>query len=543
MNNIANNAFWGQRIYKNEQNKYVFKKIKLQDLHISKPSILILGGNATTSNLATNGYIKQIEKLLGIKNNDQLVDIYSINYNKCDKTTGNINNEEIEQIINSTFLPLITDNNGKKLDKKFAIRNIRNINIFTHCLGAKVVDIIFDNLYDKMLNKLKYDTDDIKDILSQVVHISYAPLTCNNKNITNIYFKSLDDKKVLAFKNELLEFQHKPESQILSTNLNNEPYLNICEIYKNNNSIHIYTNKLNNLETNDSHCLSEVIKKDNWIIREYHRADTISTLMSFALSIAINNSIENYIKQNEYYPLLSIDDFVNYLSINLANEKNSYKETKFKRLLEQQTKRYNNLISFQEYLTQNNITEEELINGKADTDKIIADINTINFNNSNYSSSYFIFKIISHFKYEIIKNTISITTTNPKQEFIVLQNGDVVINNLTSLTNSIALRIKNYELKNSVKISIENNFINSKVYVSPNYESYGKKKVKSIEELLINWDKENIENLHSPPIVLSSLQTTAIYNVLKFLNITKENEIILNNVKIQKLTKKEKIKE
>ena len=543
MNNIANNAFWGQRIYKNEQNKYVFRKIKLQDLHISKPSILILGGNATISNLATNGYIKQIEKLLGIKNNDQLVDIYSINYSKCDKTTGNINNEEIEQIINSTFLPLITDNNGKKLDKKFAIRNIRNINIFTHCLGAKVVDIIFDNLYDKMLNKLKYDTDDIKDILSQVVHISYAPLTCNNKNITNIYFKSLDDKKVLTFKNELLEFQHKPESQILSTNLNNEPYLNICEIYKNNNSIHIYTNKLNNLETNDSHCLSEVIKKDNWIIREYHRADTISTLMSFALSIAINNSIENYIKQNEYYPLLSIDDFVNYLSINLANEKNSYKETKFKRLLEQQTKRYNNLISFQEYLTQNNITEEELINGKADTDKIIADINTINFNNSNYSSSYFIFKIISHFKYEIIKNTISITTTNPKQEFIVLQNGDVVINNLKSLTNSIALRIKNYDLKNSVKISIENNFINSKVYVSPNYESYGKKKVKSIEELLINWDKENIENLHYPPIVLSSLQTTAIYNVLNFLNITKENEIILNNVKIQKLTKKEKIKE
>lgn len=81
----------------------------------------------------------------------------------------------IQDIFNQVVLPRISANDGKiRLSKALALRNIRRLNIVTHCHGSYVALIMADMMQAKM-RELGYSDKDCKEIQQQLMVLNYAP--------------------------------------------------------------------------------------------------------------------------------------------------------------------------------------------------------------------------------------------------------------------------------------------------------------------------------------------------------------------------------
>lgn len=107
--------------------------------------------------IAPEQYQEFCESLQGIKREEMLNPMY------------------IQDIFNQAVLPRISADNGRiRLSKAQALRNVRRLNIVTHCHGSYVALLMADMMQAKM-RELGYSDKESKEIQKQLMVLNYAP--------------------------------------------------------------------------------------------------------------------------------------------------------------------------------------------------------------------------------------------------------------------------------------------------------------------------------------------------------------------------------
>ena len=236
----------GQRVKKNAQNVYGWKKVDFID--DNETCVLVLGGNGTITAAASNGYAKHIEKLLERFELNNKVNIYAITYlsdaseeekfapflfqkksrelllkrygrkqmlpetqgekkyilkaqslygsNILDETNPEITDPNyVENLFDKTLLYRISDHD-KRLPLEEACKRVQNMKIIAHCHGAYVFLKLEELMQKKMqeLGYLKKEASIIQKQLFCVAYAPYAPLGVSKSNM--ISFASASDDKV-----------------------------------------------------------------------------------------------------------------------------------------------------------------------------------------------------------------------------------------------------------------------------------------------------------------------------------------------------------
>lgn len=184
----------GRRVKDSENN---WQEFEIEDFTVTKPVILVFGGRGANSNKDTNGYLKVIESLIGVFNED--VDLVGVCYNDGTSTT-NIQERNIARMVLNFFMPLISTNGRKKLSVEKACKNLRQVTIFAHCFGVQIVNEITERFMDEM-NYIGYSYDEQLKILSNIFMIGYASWTKNSKfqslNIISPYDTFFQNGKIV----------------------------------------------------------------------------------------------------------------------------------------------------------------------------------------------------------------------------------------------------------------------------------------------------------------------------------------------------------
>ena len=101
--------------------------------------------------------------------------------------------EYINTLFEKIILPRILDDKGVRLDTDSAARNIRRINILTHCHGAHIAQIMAELAENKM-HELGYTPTEVNKILSQLLVVAFAPAcTLEKSKYRFCAFMSLSD--------------------------------------------------------------------------------------------------------------------------------------------------------------------------------------------------------------------------------------------------------------------------------------------------------------------------------------------------------------
>ncbi len=304
----------GRRVPNNLNNQW--QVLDLDNFKINKPTVLVLGGNGTDSNMLANGYCKIVSSLLGNFIND--VNILGINYNNIDEYEDLKENADI--ISKKIFVPLVSKNN-KKIDIKTACKNVRNITILAHCLGDTRANYIIENFKDD-LHGLNYDNNEINLILEQIFLISYGINTYagyNNRSIKCLnvispndtmwydsnkpwvkVFENLDKVKMSIYDKNYIKYllriynddkwDHIDKPITIFTMQSSK-----CFILQQNNIILIAPTALNKDENTDDHNIKILKRNSDWSINNEASSagDTVSKLVACALCNSVANSMLN----------------------------------------------------------------------------------------------------------------------------------------------------------------------------------------------------------------------------------------------------------
>lgn len=308
----------GKRVEKTNQNKYGFENINLENIKISSPTVLCLGGSGVVGKKSANGLAKFVFNMLNSSPKDHAVDVFSLIYGSLDSDPwdGTLTHGEINSLVEHVFMPLVSKE-GKKIDVISAKKNMRNITIVSHCFGMAVANILSTVLRDNMIS-IGYTQQETVQILRQVTNISFAPLKARVIPLFSVIdFYSKEDKYSKYY---TALFASAPSDKFASTKLNTkENHLSILI-----NSI-IGTPK--GFATFDEHSIALLKRTDNWnyypienfkFFKEdekqkiltkaktaqnfFSRGDTISKCFSTCLALSVGNSIKNN-SSNDFEPL------------------------------------------------------------------------------------------------------------------------------------------------------------------------------------------------------------------------------------------------
>lgn len=344
---------FGKRVPKTEENKFGWENVDLDNIPNNKPIVLCFGGDGTTSEEFANGLAKMTKQLLGMKDTDNFIDIFSIHYNAQNKdSVGYLTDEDINQIAEKLFLPRVTDANGNRLPTKKACQNMRNVNILSHCHGEKVASQIIDKVASAMTTNLGYSEEETKQVLRQALLISYAPYSKPNKYSTNFSVKSLSDD-VFVFAEDFFESAEK------------ERYIGAGEFLKKDNTLTLFTESIvgekeniNNPKISEHSEISRMSRDENWMNKN-PRSNAISCCMALVLALGVASSQQQSV-QDEFVPIPSLDDIESLVKPEIEEVKNSKFEEEDKKFWEYQQ----NGIAFAELLKYSKITEQDLLSGK-----------------------------------------------------------------------------------------------------------------------------------------------------------------------------------
>lgn len=307
---IRKTYHFGERIKKDETNKLGWKDINLDDIDITKPAIFCFGGNGTVENLQANGNAKYIEAVLNEEVKKHNIPIYSIVYgSKPLDTTGTLTYGELEEIAKILFVKRVCDKNGKKLSVKQAQKNIRNLNITTHCYGQNVVKEMLAFSANYMEYNLFYKPNEIIKILNQTLVVSYAPMSKSSALSTNFEFCSLSDNTSSYIKQLKKENNQNlsKNTAILKTDANTATF--IAKSFVNENS------------NEDEHLMSNIVKTKNTSLI----ANNVLNAYSTVLCDGVLNSIEN-LESEKFLPLKKSKEIANLIDLNLTNTSENIKK-------------------------------------------------------------------------------------------------------------------------------------------------------------------------------------------------------------------------
>lgn len=174
------------------EEEYIPNNYEIIDLDIyrpNKPIVLVLGGNGSTDDRASNGNAKIVSSMLGVFNKD--VDILSVNYNQAlgePKLTENCN-----ELVTKLLIPYVSIN-GMRIDIDSACKNMRNITIFGHCRGVDGVMKRLISILNQQLLDLQYNDIECRLLISQIVMVSYgANFNAKINAVKGVYCLSFTD--------------------------------------------------------------------------------------------------------------------------------------------------------------------------------------------------------------------------------------------------------------------------------------------------------------------------------------------------------------
>lgn len=217
---------YGERVSKTNDNPDGWKM--MDEIPMDRVCVLFLGGTGSDTPKAANGYLKTIESALLSADVRAPVGMFGVIYHFGDtrgdaeyafddkvarkiqmykyghkfgldnpKTLSpdNLNPRYVNELFERVFLPRISKN-GKKIDVKAAVQNIRNIILVVHCHGAYTV-LGIEELMRQKMTELGYsgpERDTIQKQLLCVAHAPYCPLGVSHS--TFISFASTSDDKI-----------------------------------------------------------------------------------------------------------------------------------------------------------------------------------------------------------------------------------------------------------------------------------------------------------------------------------------------------------
>lgn len=290
------------------------------DYSVTKPTVLCLFGNATTTLPEANGGCKFVENLLGlIKRGDEnildRVDLLGFKYSKGNQwdETGSLSLGFIDGFVNQVLLPMFRDEKYMRLPLDKACKNMSKVMFFTYCQGQVEANKIMDTL-DWGLEKLGYTEDEILKINNATINVSFAPLDCRRNYMPSIRVLSTKDERV----GEDIRFMYSP-SELLDIDGIDVKVDGVGEIYGEKRrdalagSINVISSELLNKTGKDvdEHLIDILSRNNEWAIKEFantsgdnvasENADCVSQIMAYALGLAIENAEKN-MASKEYIP-------------------------------------------------------------------------------------------------------------------------------------------------------------------------------------------------------------------------------------------------
>jgi hypothetical protein len=158
-------------------------------LHISRPTLLIFGGNPTTSDSEAGRYARTLRNWLGDSCTEKDIDIISVVYNDGlplkDETHYNYN-YDYDALSDQVLLPLVIDNNGEKFSYETASKKLSRLTVFGHSAGAFVLDRIMARFQTK-LAEMGYLENEIINLCQQIKFLAFSPYAMVNAPISSVY--------------------------------------------------------------------------------------------------------------------------------------------------------------------------------------------------------------------------------------------------------------------------------------------------------------------------------------------------------------------
>lgn len=203
-------------------------------IDMSRPRIVILGGeNTVTYNLAYS-YILSIAKTLWLNGIQEGLDLYSVYYkiperkNEIDRLdlfmdvrgaqnvipylnkdvyndytlySDHLIPHYVNDIFNFAFKPQFTDKHGHAASPKKATQNLRNTLIYTHCHGAYALRMC-ERMIPESHIATYYSLDQLTDLQKNLMAINFAPFApLDDQNFSSLSFCSASDYHVCQFNN------------------------------------------------------------------------------------------------------------------------------------------------------------------------------------------------------------------------------------------------------------------------------------------------------------------------------------------------------
>lgn len=213
-----------KRVAKDDKNPYGI--IDAKSIPVDVPCIVAIGGERTTTRKDANYYASLLNKLLlsyGI--ND--IGIYSAYYDFEDtnrnaeraklfdlarkriknrqQTLDAHNDDYVRDLYQNIIFPRIVTARGTRFSDDAAIRNLRNVLIFTHCHGAAVVRV-FQDMMVSDLQKYGYNKLNFAKIMKSLLVIQHAPVAPIHHQLFNtISFMSASDSR-MDFHNDFTKY-------------------------------------------------------------------------------------------------------------------------------------------------------------------------------------------------------------------------------------------------------------------------------------------------------------------------------------------------
>lgn len=290
------------------------------DYSITKPTVLCLFGNATTTLPEANGGCKFVENLLGlIKRGDEnildRVDLLGFKYSKDNQwnETGSLSLGFIDGFVNQVLLPMFRDEKYMRLPLDKACKNMSKVMFFSYCQGQVEANKIMDAL-DWGLEKLGYSQDEIEKINNATINVSFAPLDHKRNYMPSIRVLSTKDERV----GEDIRFMYT-SSEILDIDGIDVKVDGAGEIYGEkrrdalSGSINVISSELLNKTGKDAdeHLIDILSRNESWGIKKFansfgdkvesENADCVSQIMAYALGLAIENAEKN-MTSSHYIP-------------------------------------------------------------------------------------------------------------------------------------------------------------------------------------------------------------------------------------------------
>lgn len=212
----------------------------VEEMDLSRPCIFILGGENTNTAKWAHNYCITIAKTLYLNNITSGLDIYSAYYKFRDRNSSidrlnlfrefrdidslqkygngiklediaylnqsyplcNVYPNYIYDVFNFAFTPRLLTQNNQMLDPQEAIKNFRNMVIYTHCHGTYVLRMIEKRMQQKS-NQYTYSLNDMHTIQKNLLAINHAPFApLEDFKFTTLSFASAYDTQI-GYYNEL----------------------------------------------------------------------------------------------------------------------------------------------------------------------------------------------------------------------------------------------------------------------------------------------------------------------------------------------------